>query len=155
MNRLLTSVLAIGSLLAVTVSVDGGDKKSPSKGLDGTWAVIGMEQNGMKMPDDAVGKLNTKLTLKGDDYVVTMADKVIDKGTSVVDTKKRPNTVDINSDLGPNKGKTILAIVEIDGDSMKACYDLKDKTRPTEFATKEGTGLVLILYKRETKKNGK
>ena len=53
--------------------------------------------------------------------------------------------------MGPNQGKTILAIIEIDGDSMKACYDMEGKGRPTEFSTKEGSGHVLILYKRETK----
>jgi uncharacterized protein (TIGR03067 family) len=134
------------------------DKEKPKfeafKGVDGTWSVIGMEQNGIKVPDNAVGKLNMKLTIKGVEYVVTMADQVIDKGTSAINTKKQPNTVDIKSDFGPNKGKTILAIVEMNGDALKACYDLKDNKRPTEFATKEGTGLVLILYKREAKKNG-
>ena len=59
---------------------------------------------------------------------------------------------DIKSEEGAKQGKTILAIVEIDGDSMKACYDMEGKSRPTEFATKEGTSHVLMLYKREAKK---
>ena len=81
-----------------------------------------------------------------------MGDKVIDKGTSTVDQQKTPNTADIRSEEGPNKGKTMLAILEIDGDTMKACYALEGKDRPTEFSAKEGTGYLLILYKREVKK---
>jgi uncharacterized protein (TIGR03067 family) len=137
------------------MSVAGGDKKRPGKVSDGTWVVVGMEQNGMKLHADDLEKLSMKLTIKGNDYIVAMADKIIDKGTSAVDTTKRPNALDIKSEFGPNKGKTILGIVEINGDSMKACYDLKDNKRPTTFATKEGTGLVLILYKREANKDGK
>jgi hypothetical protein len=43
----------------------------------------------------------------------------------------------------------ILAIYEIDGDTLKVCYDLGGKNRPTEFKTKEGTALFLATYKRE------
>jgi len=152
MKRLVLAVAVVVGLIAVAVSGDGGEKKGKNQGPDGAWVVVGMEQDGTKLPADVIEKLNMKLTIKGENYTVTMADKVVDKGTSKVDDKKKPNTVDIKSEEGPNQGKTILAIIEIDGDSMKACYDMEGKVRPTEFATKEGTGHVLILYKREAKK---
>ncbi|HWY86537.1 MAG TPA: TIGR03067 domain-containing protein [Gemmataceae bacterium] len=155
MPRFAGSLLVVVSLIAATVSGAGGEKKAtPKDNPDGTWVVIGMEQNGMKVPAEALEKLNLKLTLKGEDYTVTMAGKIADKGTSKVDTQKKPNAADIKSEEGPNKGKTILAIVEVTGDSMKACYDMDGKGRPTEFAAKEGSGHTLILYKREAKKEG-
>src|SRR5262249_22490093 len=110
MTRLLSCVLAIGVLMVTSMSVAGGDKKRPGKVSDGTWVVVGMEQNGMKLHADDLEKLSMKLTIKGNDYIVAMADKVIDKGTSAVDTTKRPNTLNIKSEFGPNKGKTILGI---------------------------------------------
>ena len=152
MRRLVLAVCVVGGLIAVAVSGNGGEKKVKNKGPDGTWVVVGMEQNGMKLPAEVIEKLNMKLTIKGENYTVSMADKVADKGTSKVDLKKKPNTVDIKAEEGPNKGKTILAILEIDGDSMKACYDMEGKGRPTEFSTKEGSSHVLILYKRDAKK---
>jgi hypothetical protein len=50
---------------------------------------------------------------------------------------------------GPNKGKTFLAIYELDKDSLKVCYDLSGKARPTEFKTKPDTTLFLVTYTRE------
>ena len=49
---------------------------------------------------------------------------------------------------GPNKGKTFLAIVELDGDTMKVCYDLSGQARPTRFESKEKTLLFLAEYRR-------
>jgi len=36
-----------------------------------------------------------------------------------------------------------------DGDTLRVCYDLSGKSRPTEFKTKEVTQLFLVTYKRE------
>ena len=57
--------------------------------------------------------------------------------------------MDITGTDGPNKGETILAIYERDGDALRVCYDLSGKSRPTEFKTKAGTQLFLVTYKRE------
>jgi uncharacterized protein (TIGR03067 family) len=152
MKKLMATAVVFVSLIAASVQ-GGGEKKGAKQGRDGTWVVVGMEQDGMKLPADDVEKLNIKLTIKGDSYTVTVAGKESDKGTSKIDVKKKPNTADIKSEDGANKGKTILAIIEIDGDSMKACYDMEGKSRPTAFSTKEGSGHVLIQYKREAKKS--
>jgi uncharacterized protein (TIGR03067 family) len=105
-----------------------------------------MERNGTKLADDVVKKLDMKLTVMGQSYTVTVGGKVVDKGTSKIDGAKTPNTVD--STPADDPAKTILAIRQVEGDSMKACYDLEGKKRPTEFSTKEGSGHVLILYRR-------
>jgi len=55
--------------------------------------------------------------------------------------------MDITGTEGPNKGKTILAIYERDGDTLRVCYDLSGKSRPSEFKTTEGTRLFLVEYK--------
>jgi uncharacterized protein (TIGR03067 family) len=153
MPRFALPLSVVVTLVAATMSGAGGEKKAiPKESPDGTWVVVGMEQNGVKVPADALEKLSLKLTIKGEDYTVTMAGKVADKGTSKVDRQKKPNTADIKSEEGPNKGKTILAIVAVDGDTMKACYDMENKGRPTKFAAQEGSGHTLILYKREAAK---
>ena len=59
--------------------------------------------------------------------------------------------MDITGTEGPNKGKTFQAIYELDGDTLKVCYDLSGKGRPTEFKTAEGTQLFLVIYTREKK----
>jgi hypothetical protein len=37
---------------------------------------------------------------------------------------------------------------ELTDDTLRICYDLSGKTRPSEFATKAGTRQFLMTYKR-------
>ena len=57
--------------------------------------------------------------------------------------------MDVIGTDGPNKGKTFLAIYELEGDMLRICYDLAGKTRPTAFATEQGTKLFLVRYRRK------
>ena len=50
---------------------------------------------------------------------------------------------------GPNKGKTYFCIFELDGDTLRVCYDLTGKNRPAEFKTAKDTLLYLVTYKRK------
>jgi uncharacterized protein (TIGR03067 family) len=151
MKKLALAAAVIGGLV-VAGSGDGGEKKGKDHERDGTWVVVGMEQDGKQLAAQSIKKLIIKLSNQGDKYTVTMADKVIDKGTSTVDAQKKPYSVDIKGEEGPYQGKTVLAIYEINGDAMKVCYDLEGNGRPTEFSTKPGSGQLLIQYQRETKK---
>ena len=56
--------------------------------------------------------------------------------------------MDIVGTDGPNKGKTILGIYELKEDTLRICYDLTGKGRPTEFVTKKDAPLFLVVYKR-------
>ena len=56
--------------------------------------------------------------------------------------------MDITGTDGPNKGKTLLAIYEQEGDTLRVCYDLSGQGRPTELRTNEGTPLFLVTYQR-------
>ena len=38
---------------------------------------------------------------------------------------------------------------ERDGDTLRICYDLSGKSRPTQFKTKEEIQLFLVTYKQE------
>lgn len=116
--------------------------------FDGTWTIVTAELGGMKLPEEF--SKNVKLVMKGNEYTVT-ANGITEKGTVKTDKTAKPITVDILAADGPNKGKTILAICEVNGDTMKACYDLEGKMRPKEFASKADTQLFLVTYKKEKK----
>ncbi|MCS7047176.1 MAG: TIGR03067 domain-containing protein, partial [Gemmataceae bacterium] len=131
MKRLTMTALFATAWLAITVGAVGGSpKKTP---IDGGWIAVEMEQDGKKLPADVVDKLAIRLTIKGDVYTVSMSGQIVDRGTAKIDAKSKPTTVDITSEDGVNKGKTILAIIEVDGDTLRACYDMEGKGRPTEF----------------------
>jgi uncharacterized protein (TIGR03067 family) len=114
--------------------------------LDGTWLPSAAELGGEKFPDEV--RKTIKLVVKDDKYTVTVG-KEVDQGTVKLNTSAKPKEMDITSTEGPNKGKTFPAIYERDGDTLRVCYNLGGKDRPTEFETKKGTQLFLVTYKRE------
>ena len=142
---LVKSSAAFTLLFCLSLAVGGGETKD-GDGLDGTWLPETAELGGKAFPDEL--RKTIKLEVKGDKYTVTVG-KGVDKGTVKVNAKAKPKELDIVGTDGPNKGKTILAIYERDGDTLRVCYDLSGKARPTEFKTKEGTALYLVTYKRE------
>ena len=49
---------------------------------------------------------------------------------------------------GPNRGKIFPCIYELQGDTLRICYDLSCAKRPAEFKTAVGTRLYLVTYAR-------
>jgi uncharacterized protein (TIGR03067 family) len=86
--------------------------------------------------------------IEGDKYTVTVG-QAVDRGTVKLMPSATPRAMDITGTDGPNKGKTFLAIYERKGDTLRICYDLSGKKRPTEFKTAAGTQLFLVEYKRQ------
>ena len=134
------------ALVVSCSSAAWSDDATKEGSLAGTWLPSAAELAGKKFPDEV--RKTIKLVVKGDKYTVTVGTKV-DQGTVKVNPAAKPKALDITGTDGPNKGKTILAIYERDGDTLRVCYDLSGKNRPTEFKTKEGTKLFLVTYKRE------
>jgi hypothetical protein len=53
-------------------------------------------------------------------------------------------------DLQPQGEKGgILAVYELKGDTLRVCWAPLEKPRPTEFASKPGSGYSLVELKRE------
>ena len=125
---------------------DGSDPPKDGDTLQGTWLPAAAELAGNKFPDEV--RKTIKLVVKDDKYTVTVG-KQVDQGTVKLNQAAKPKEIDITGTDGPNKGKAILAIYERDGDTLRVCYDLSGKSRPTEFKTGEGTQLFLVTYKRK------
>jgi uncharacterized protein (TIGR03067 family) len=136
-------------VLAMVLSISSvawGDDAKGGDAIEGTWLPSTAELGGKMWPDE-IRKM-TKLVVKDDKYTVTVGEAV-DQGTVKLNPSVKPKALDITGTDGPNKGKTILAIYERDGDTLRICYDLSGKSRPTEFKTKADTQLFLVTYKRE------
>lgn len=119
----------------------GGDAS-----IQGSWLPSTAELGGKPFPDE-IRKV-TRLVIEGDAYTVTVGD-VVDRGGLKVNPEVSPGEMDITGAEGPNRGRTILAIYEVDGSTMRICYDLGGQGRPSEFNTAEGTQLYLVTYQRE------
>ena len=132
-------------VLSFSLAARGGDAKDGDT-IQGTWLPATAELGGKMFPDEV--RKTIKLVVKDDKYTVTVGEAV-DQGTVKLNPAAKPKEMDITGTDGPNKGKTFLAIYERDGDTLRVCYDLSGKSRPTEFKTKEGTSLFLVTYKRD------
>ena len=114
--------------------------------MKGKWKIEKAEAGGKEIESDDLKSV--LLTITGERYEVLVKDKT-DAGTLKLDESQKPKTMDSTDTEGENVGKVIKAIYEISGDTMRVCYVLDGGERPTEFATKSDTALLLITYKRE------
>ena len=123
----------------------GQDAATEQKAMQGKWALTSGEIAGQKFPEAQLKTIT--LVVVGDKYTVKVGD-VADRGSLKFDPSMKPKAMDIVGTEGPNKGKTLLAIYEISGDTMRVCYDLTGKARPTEFKTSKEAPHFLATYQR-------
>lgn len=135
--------LVIGVLLVSGGSTTAACGADDAKGLQGTWTAVKTELAGESV------NWTVTLTIEDDKYTV-LANGKLDKGTCKIDAAARPGKMAITGgEGGPNAGKTFLAIYELDGDTLRICYDLSGKKHPETFATQKGTPLYFVTYKRK------
>jgi uncharacterized protein (TIGR03067 family) len=114
--------------------------------FEGTWRMESFLMDGKPSPIKDFADF--KMTLKGETFTTDGAEGK-SSGTYKVDPTKKPKTLDIVFSSGPNGGVTMLGIYELDGDTYKVCLPTAPGAeRPKEMASKEGSGLVLEVFKR-------
>ena len=140
-------ILTTGALMAAD---------DPSKGdldkLRGTWVTVSLVNNGKTLVDEKTPPKDgptTKLAYDGNKWMVRVGDKSVGSGTFRIDPKKTPKEIDILGESGMNEDKTKLGIYELDGDTYRYCLAPAGKPRPTEFASKEGSGHSLGVSQRQ------
>ena len=156
MRKFGVAVLAIVSLFAADRSqaADGEAKEGAVakelQALKGTWRMNSKEVDGKKLSEEEIK--DVIMTNDGSDkYSVRRGDTVIAEATAQLDPAKRPKAIDVSFTKGERKGKTILGIYEIEGDTFRVCVARPGGERPAEFSAKAGSGRILIVYKRESK----
>ena len=86
-----------------------------------------------------------KLTFKGDKMSHGGAGGRTEEASFTLDATQQPKTLDMTPTTGPDKGKAILGIYQLDGDTLKICAAKPETARPKEF--KEGKEAVLLEVK--------
>jgi uncharacterized protein (TIGR03067 family) len=124
------------------------DEKDDAKAVKGAWTV----EKAILMGADQTELFKTLvLTMDDGKYTVKFGENV-DKGTYKIDATAKPKRVSITSTEGPMKDKTLEAIYDLDGDTLKVCYALDGKEAPKTFESKEGTQTFYVVYKRSKDK---
>ena len=128
-----------------TLVDEKADLEKEVRKFQGTWTFESSETGGEKLP---IGELKALiLTFEGLKHTVKKGDDVIQVGTQKLDPSKSPKTIDVTIAEGPNKGTVMLGIYEIDGDTLKVCFDPQGKKRPTEFKSAAGSENFVNVHK--------
>jgi uncharacterized protein (TIGR03067 family) len=133
-------LLLVPAVALLVAADDQADKDK--KALQGTWQVTSFEAKGEAVPEDMVKQM--KLVFKDDTF--SMSDgKKTEGGTFKLDATKKPKAMDGKLD---KTNDTALFIYEIDGDTLKLCWNKPGGgERPKEFSGKGGVGYMVL--KRE------
>jgi uncharacterized protein (TIGR03067 family) len=137
--------LAVCAGLVVAVAAGDEPAKTDADKLQGVWKTVAVEVDGKKMSEDGVK--NIRLTVKGDKMIFKEENKE-EEATFKLDETQKPRTIDLTFKAG-DKLQTAKLIYDLRGDDLKLCGGKPDKDRPKEFASKAGSGLNLIVLKRE------
>jgi len=136
--------LVLGLALTLAAPAPKKSDEPPPAKLDGDWVVESFEglPQGAQPPGTitmhfADGKIHIN-----DPGRKGNAEEV---GYSVEMTKK-PATIDIKPDKGPEK--LVLGIIEVKGDTMRLCFSKEGADRPTEFKVDMEKGIMVMHLKR-------
>jgi len=136
-------------LLLAAASLAADDPRKDLQNMQGTWTIESIEKDGKAM--DKGDLKNRRVIIQGNRYTVKDGEQVLDAGTYKLDTSKSPRWIDISPSFGPNAGKTLLGIYQLQGDERAICYGNPGGERPKAFTTRPETGQVFIIYKRVKK----
>jgi uncharacterized protein (TIGR03067 family) len=133
-------VVVLGGLAAR--AADSSDDK---KNMQGKWTLSQLDEDGKAQE---VGKDSDKFFQIefGDGKVTVEFKSGKEEGTYKIDPTQKVKTIDITANTGADKGKTLLGIYSLDGDTLKVCMAEADaKERPTEFKGKKDKITVYVL----------
>jgi uncharacterized protein (TIGR03067 family) len=137
---------AILSLMALQLGPC--DNLKDTERIDGTWVGSKAELRGKPFPEELTRTI--RITVEKGRYRVAVSG-TSEEGIFKLDPSTKLKSLDMIGTDGPNTGNRLLAIYELDGDTLRVCYDLSGVNRPKEFTTTEGSDLYLVTYTREMK----
>ena len=138
MNRLMqrTAVACVILFVGAAARTDEAEVQK----LHGKWIVEDFQYNGAPVErlKDAIREF------KAGKYTLTPKAGDAIEGNLILDATKQPKTIDLDVN-----GRVLKGIYELEGDLLKMCYNLNDEVRPTEFASKPDSGLIVVVHRRE------
>ncbi len=125
--------------------------KKDGDALQGAWEAQSAEQDGKALPEAEIKKM--RVSIKGD-LMLMLPGGEWTRLRIKLDPAKTPKVMYATPIEGDEKDKTVPLIYRLDtaADTLTLCFDAKNgKTAPAEFAAREGSGLMLLVVKREAR----
>jgi uncharacterized protein (TIGR03067 family) len=101
--------------------------------------------NGQPLPAEQLSVM--RLLLFDESYLVKIGE-ARDEGKVKRNETVTPQVMEITGTAGPNAGRTLHAIYELNGDELQICYALQGDAPPSEFKAEAGSGQYLASYRR-------
>jgi uncharacterized protein (TIGR03067 family) len=115
--------------------------------IQGTWQLVYAETDGKTAPGERIQAV--RVEIKGNSHSVYIGDKqVVHDVGFTLDATATPRTSDNTINDGPDKGKKIHGIYELEGDTLASCVAKVGEDRPRKFATTPGSGHTFRVFKR-------
>lgn len=150
MKKLILIALIV---LCVMIALDPLTSRADDdkRALQGSWAAHSIETDGKAAPADDVKRM--RFTFKKDKLLIrgNFDDEPEEECSFEIDSGRSPKQLDFTP---PKEEKPVLAIYELKEDELRIClrHGLTSEGRPTKFATKTNSMLVLIVLKRQKPK---
>lgn len=111
--------------------------------LQGDWIQTGFEEDGLvDAPDIYEGAMGAITTIAGNHFSVRNARGVVLlEGTFALDESATPKKIDWTDAIGPDAGKTLKAIYELESGRFVFVAAAPGAPRPTQFRTAPGQTL--------------
>lgn len=147
--------LLLAALCATALAARGADEPSDAikkelAALKGEWKIVSRTEDGRETPLESIK--DRVIVFEGDAYEIRNGKDLHVAAKIKLEPTKAPKWFDltITSPIG-SAGENQLGLYKIEGDTLTICVADFDAKRPTEFASKEGSGTILVTYKRPKK----
>lgn len=136
----MTGAMVAASLLFVSAKDDPTDLEK----LGGTWKVVQMVEGGKELPKDKISTL--RLIIKENKLLLRDGRDILEKGSFELDPKANPKEWTTTSEN--EESKPIKCIYKIGPRQVVLCIGEPGGDRPKEFASREKSGIILIVLER-------
>jgi uncharacterized protein (TIGR03067 family) len=113
----------------------------PGAALSGQWTPVSAQMGGKDFPVANFAGASLHMTERTYEFAG-------DQGTYEVVSVAPPARMDIHGERGPNAGKLIPAVYQVNGDQLDISYQLGPGVRPHDFTSPAGSQILLIHYRR-------
>jgi uncharacterized protein (TIGR03067 family) len=133
------------ALAARQGQVEPDKRKTELQKVQGIWKLVCVEANGREVPHAVINRPTFVWVIKGNKITHRPEIGFKRESTFELDLTKTPNEIAVR----PLNGRPKRGIYSLENDCLKVCVN-KDKDQlPTEFSTKAGDGLRILVFNRQ------